>query len=118
MKKVMVVDDNPDLIFSIKEAFYNDYEIISAESGKQCLKILETKIPDIIILDIMMPDMSGWETFNKIREKDLLKNIPIVFLTARRDDASRKAGVFLGDDYIEKPFELNDLKKRIDKLLK
>ena len=69
MKKVMIVDDDSDVVYSIKEALYTDFEIISAESGKQCLKILETKIPDIIILDIMMPDMSGWKTFDKIKEK-------------------------------------------------
>ena len=114
----MIVDDDSDVVYSIKEGLYNDFEIISAENGKQCLKILETQIPNIIILDIMMPDMSGWETFNKIREKDLFKNIPIVFLTARRDDTSRKTGSFLGDDYIEKPFKINDLKTRINRLLK
>ena len=66
MKKVMVVDDDPDIIYTIKEWLNTEYEVISAESGKQCLQILETEIPDIILLDIMMRDMSGWETFKKI----------------------------------------------------
>jgi DNA-binding response OmpR family regulator len=114
----MVVDDDPDIIYSIKEGLYTEFEIISAESGKQCLKIIETEIPDIILLDIMMQDMSGWETFNQIREKPLLKNVPIVFITARTDETSKNAGSFLGDDYIEKPFTINDLKTRIDRLIK
>ena len=117
MKKVIVVDDDPDIVYSIKEGLFTDFEIISAESGKQCLKIMETEIPDIILLDIMMQDMSGWETFNQIREKPLLKNVPIVFITARTDETSKNAGSFLGDDYIEKPFEINVLKTRIDKIL-
>jgi DNA-binding response OmpR family regulator len=114
----MVVDDDPDLVYSIKEGLYNEFEIISAESGKQCLKMLETETPDVILLDIMMQDMSGWETFKGIREQPLLKNIPIVFMTARTDETSKNAGSFLGDDYLEKPFEINDLKARIHRLLK
>jgi DNA-binding response OmpR family regulator len=113
----MVVDDDPDIIYSIKEGLYTEFEIICAESGKQCLKIMETEIPDIILLDIMMQDMSGWETFNQIREKPLLKNVPIVFITARTDETSKNAGSFLGDDYIEKPFTISSLKARIDKIL-
>ena len=114
----MVVDDEPDIIYSIKEGLYTEFEILSAESGKQCLKILETELPDIILLDIMMQDMSGWETFNEIREKPLLKTVPIIFITARTDEIAKDAGCFLGDDYIEKPFEINDLKSRIEKIFK
>ncbi len=114
----MVVDDEPDIIYSIKEGLYTEFEIISAESGKQCLKILETEIPDIILLDIMMPYMSGWETFNRIRENPSFNTVPIVFLTARTDEIAKDAGCFLGDDYIEKPFEINDLKSRIEKIFK
>ena len=114
----MVVDDDPDIIYSIKQGLYTEFEIIGAESGKQCLKILETEIHDIILLDIMMQDMSGWETFDRIREKTVLKNVPIVFITARTDENAKKAGSFIGDDYIEKPFEINDLKSRIDKILR
>ena len=114
----MVVDDEPDIIYSIKEGLYTEFEILSAESGKQCLKILETELPDIILLDIMMQDMSGWETFNEIRENPSFRTIPIVFITARTDEIAKDAGCFLGDDYIEKPFEISDLKVRIDKILK
>jgi DNA-binding response OmpR family regulator len=117
MKKVMVVDDDPDIIYSIREGLYTEFNIISAESGMQCLRMLETEIPDIILLDIMMPHMSGWETLDRIRKKQSLRNIPIVFITARTDKNAKNAGGFLGDDYIEKPFEINDLKVRIDKIL-
>ena len=114
----MVVDDDTDIIYTIKEGLNTEYEVISAESGKQCIQILETEIPDIILLDIMMQDMSGWETFNEIREKPLLKTVPIIFITARTDEIAKDAGGFLGDDYIEKPFTISDLKVRIDRLLK
>jgi len=87
MKKIIVVDDEPDVIRSIKEGLRNDFEIIGADSGKQLFKTLESSTPDLILLDIMMPEMSGW-------------------------------GGFLGDDYIEKPFDADYLKGRIDKILK
>jgi len=120
-KTIMVVDDNADIIASIKyglEAVTNDFEVIGADSGKQCLSLLlQNKIPDLILLDIMMPEMSGWETYNKLKENKTWKNIPVVFLTARIDKIAKNAGKFLGDDYIEKPFEIEDVKDRISKVL-
>jgi CheY-like chemotaxis protein len=117
MKKVMVVDDDPDIIYSIREGLYTEFEILCAESGMQCLQMLKTEIPDIILLDIMMPRMSGWETLDRIRQNPLYRNIPIVFITARTDKNAKNAGGFLGDDYIEKPFKISDLKLRIDRML-
>ena len=120
VKKIMIVDDNPDIILSIKgglEVIENDYEIISAESGEKCLELLKNnEIPDLILLDIMMPKMSGWETFDKLKENASWTKIPVIFLTARTDRVAKNAGGFLGDDYIEKPFEIAELKKRIDEI--
>ena len=78
---------------------------------------METEIPDLILLDIMMPEMSGWETYDKLKYNPLWGKIPIVFLTARTDKIARDAGDFLGEDYIEKPFEINDVIYRINKIL-
>ena len=119
VKKIMVVDDNPDIILSIKsglEVVTGDYEIIGAESGEKCLELLETETPDLILLDIMMPEMSGWETFDKLKGNASWGKIPVVFLTARTDRIAKNAGGFLGDDYIEKPFEIAELKRRIDEI--
>ena len=117
----MVVDDEADQILTVKytlEQFGEDYDIITANSGPECLKILETNVPDLILLDIMMPEMNGWEVFNKIKENTEWVDIPIVFLTARADRTAENAGNFLGDAYIEKPFEFEDFKLRIKKILK
>ena len=119
VKKIMIVDDNPDIILSIKgglEAVADDYEIIGVESGEKCLELLETETPDLILLDIMMPEMSGWETFDKLKGNASWGKIPVVFLTARTDKVAKNAGGFLGDDYIEKPFEIAELKRRIDEI--
>lgn len=121
IKTILVVDDNPDVVLTIKtglEDSQNKYSVISADSGEQCLKLLDdSQLPDLILLDIMMPEMTGWETFDLIKENESWKEIPIVFLTGRTDRIAKNAGDFLGDDYIEKPFEVNDLKARIDKVL-
>jgi len=120
-KKIMVVDDDPSIIYTVKyglEALEPDYKIIGANSGEQCLKLLNNnEIPDIILLDIMMPGMTGWEIINKIRQNDSWKTIPVIFLTARTDRVAKEAGSFLADDYIEKPFQIQDIKQRIDKIL-
>jgi CheY-like chemotaxis protein len=122
MRKIMIVDDEPDQIFGIKtameEIYHNEYEVISAESGKKCFELLENdKVPDLILLDIMMPEMSGWEVYDKLRDNPSWRTIPIVFLTARTDRIAENAGEFLGDDYIEKPIEIEELRNRIEKVL-
>lgn len=118
MKTILVVDDNPDVINSLKislEDSTREYRVLGAENGQKCLEILKDNIiPDIILLDIMMPQMSGWEVFDRIKKDPSFSTIPIIFLTARTDRIAKNAGGFLGDDYIEKPFDIIDLKKRIE----
>jgi DNA-binding response OmpR family regulator len=118
MKTILVVDDNPDVINSLKiglEDTTREYRILGAENGQKCLELLNNNtMPDIILLDIMMPLMSGWEVFDRIKKDPSLSSIPIIFLTARTDRIAKNAGNFLGDDYIEKPFNIVDLKKRIE----
>lgn len=120
-KKVMVVDDDPDNNISIKaglEEMDKNIEVLCADSGKECMDMLKNnKVPDIILLDIMMPELCGWEVIGMIKKNEEWKKIPIVFLTARTDVMAKNAGDFLGDDYIEKPYNLEELKKKIDKLL-
>lgn len=121
-KKIMVVDDDLDQIHTVKLIlgdFIDMYEVIGADSGMQCFQLLKNNhIPDLILLDIMMPKMSGWEVFKRLKENPSWKNIPVVFFTARTDRVAENAGRFLGEDYIEKPYTGEELKNRIDKVLK
>lgn len=121
MIKIMIVDDDPAQIFTVEkilEEVEGKYKVISANSGMDCLQLLKNnEIPDIILLDIMMPEMSGWETLDRLKENKDWRDIPIVFLTARTDKVAENAGRFLGEDYIEKPYEPEDLMRRIDKVL-
>ena len=86
-KKIMVVDDNPDILKSVREIFEKEgYAVTCVNSGNECLELLDnSEKPDLILLDIMMPDISGWDTFIKIKKKLSCKKIPIVFLTAKTD---------------------------------
>jgi CheY-like chemotaxis protein len=123
MKNILYVDDKKNQIFSIKTAFEdlygNEYKIIPAESGKKCLELLNKNfIPDLILLDIMMPDMNGWEVFDKLKANPSWKNIPVVFLTARTDGFAENTGEFIAEDYIKKPIDVKELKTRIDNVLK
>lgn len=119
----MLVDDEKDQIFFIKTSFKNlfgkDYMIVPAESGEKCFELLnKQEIPDLILLDIMMPKMNGWEVFDRLRANPLWKDIPIIFLTARTDEFAEHAGVLIAEDYIKKPIEIKELKIRIDNVLK
>lgn len=122
IKKIMIVDDLPDVAYTVKyglEKLDSDYNVLRAESGKKCFELLEdNQIPDLILLDIMMPEMNGWEVARKLREKLEWKKIPIIFLTATEDETSKITGSIIGKYYIEKPFEITNLKKKIDEALK
>lgn len=122
MSKIMVVDDEKEQIYSIEQYFKtfhgDEYEIISATSGKKCLKKLENEKPDIIILDIMMPEMNGWEVIEELKKHPDYQKIPIIILTARTDGFAIDAGKLMADDFIAKPIDIEELKIRIDKVLK
>ena len=123
MKKIMLVDDEKDQIYVIKTSFENlfrkEYMIIPAESGEKCFELLQQdKLPDLVLLDIIMPDKDGWEVFDQLRANPSWKDIPIVFLTARTDEFAEHAGVLIAEDYIKKPIEIKELKTRIDNVLK
>ncbi len=118
-----MVDDEPDQIYAMKkvlESNSDEYQLIGVGDGSQCLQLLKNgELPDLIILDLMMPSMSGWELYDIIRENFEWKKIPIVFLTARTDEVAVDAGRFLGDAFINKPYDIDEIlrviKEKIDK---
>jgi len=121
MKKILIVDDNPDLLYVVKlglERIDEKYKVSDVNGGKECFELLRKgDMPDIILLDIMMPEINGWNVFAKIKENPEWRDIPIVFLTAKTDDFSQGFGKKSAQDYITKPFEIDDLKQKIDKIL-
>lgn len=117
-KKIMIVDDEQSLVELVRAIFGQEgFDVITAYSGSECLEKLKKEKPNIILMDMMMPGMSGRETTEKIRENPKTKDIKVVFLTVARfsevgKDALKKLNVY---DYITKPFDNKDLVKRVKK---
>ena len=90
MTVVMVVDDDPGIRFVVGKILSEEgYYVVEAESGEDCLEKLKVQRPDLILLDIMMPGIDGWETCRKIKDDDVLKAIPVVVLTVRGSDQDK-----------------------------
>lgn len=118
--KILLVDDEPDirefLCYNLKK---EGFEVLSAENGRQAINITIQEKPDLIIMDVMMPEMDGIEACEEIRKIPGFQNILIAFLTARGEDYSQIAGFDAGgDDYITKPIKPKVLVSRINALLK
>ena len=117
-KKILVVDDDPDIVELTKTILELDgFNVITASGGDECIQILKNENIDLVLLDIMMPEISGWDVAAKIKENPQWKNIPIVFLTAKGDTMSIGMGGMASEDYIVKPFDKDALIYRIKKIL-
>jgi len=119
--KIFLIDDD-DIHLTTAELFLKDeYEIHKAHSGQEALDYINANniIPDIMLLDIMMPNMTGWDVLKKIRETASLKNVPIAFLTSIAEEEEKKKAYKMGiADYIMKPFNMTELKSRIKEIRK
>ena len=117
MPKILVVDDEPNIIELAKLYLGREgYELIEAVNGNDALDKYKTNNPDLIVLDLMLPDMDGYEVCRQIRAKS---DVPILMLTARREDIDKIVGLELGaDDYLTKPFNPRELVARVRAILR
>jgi putative two-component system response regulator len=114
-KKIMLVDDNVTNLTIGRNILIDEYETFTVQSGQKLFKILEKVRPDLILLDVEMPEMSGYEVIEELKANDRYRSIPVVFLTAKSDSGSELEGLTLGAvDYITKPFSPPLLLKRIE----
>jgi len=119
-KKILMVDDEPRVRYSIKsglELLDDEIEVKTVDGWTACFNELIKEKPNLILLDIMMPEMSGWSVYDKIRDNEEWQHIPIIFLTARTDKIAIDAGKFMGNDFFEKPVDIKELKNRIDRII-
>jgi DNA-binding response OmpR family regulator len=118
-KKILIVDDEPNIVKMVESRLKaSGYEVITAFDGPQCLDKVKAEIPDLVILDLMLPQMSGYDVCHTLRSDKEHKNIPIIMLTARGKADDIRAGMEKGADaYVAKPFNPTVLLGIIEGLL-
>jgi len=118
MKRILIIEDDRAILRGLKDNLeYDKYEVLTATDGEQGYCLIQEKKPDLIILDLMLPKMSGYELCRKVREEGL--TTPILMLTARGEEVDRVLGLDLGaDDYVTKPFSVPELLARIRAILR
>jgi len=116
MESILIVDDDFNLLQILQEYLeFKQYRVVTAQRGQEALRVFYQERPDLIILDVMMPGMDGWEVCARIRE---MSDAPIVMLTAKTDEADKLRGFRLGvDDYVTKPFSNAELAARVSAIL-
>ncbi len=119
-KKIMVVDDDPDILISIRKIFEREgYEVFTVDSGMDCIKELERGFKGVILMDIMMPFMDGWDTIDEISKRGFYKDIIISILTAKgTPDHDKIKGLqpYI-HDYITKPFDVKNLVSNVENMI-
>jgi two-component system alkaline phosphatase synthesis response regulator PhoP len=118
MPRILIVDDEPEMIRGLEDNLrFEGYQTISAPDARRGLALALSEAPDLILLDIMMPGMSGWDMCRELRQTGI--DIPVIMLTARGEEADRVLGLELGaDDYVAKPFSLRELLARVRAVLR
>jgi len=118
MKRILIIEDDLAILRGLKDNLeYDKYEVLTATDGEQGYCLIQEKKPDLIILDLMLPKMSGYELCRKMREEGA--STPILMLTARGEEVDRVLGLDLGaDDYVTKPFSVPELLARIRAILR
>src|SRR5687768_17388575 len=119
MKKIVIVDDEPNIVMSLEYTFKkNNFEVFIARDGQEALDILKDVQPHIIILDIMMPNVDGYNTLEQIKKDERLKDMKVIFLSAKNKEKDIEKGLSLGANlYIIKPFSVKKLVEQVNFLL-
>ncbi len=118
MPKVLVVDDDSRMVLLLTMTMPSSYVVMQAKDGEEALKVAEAQVPDVVLLDVNMPRLNGFEVLRKIRQSAKLKKTKVIMVTARGDEADRTLGLQLGADaYLAKPFSPLSLLDVITRLL-
>lgn len=119
LKKVLVVDDDPYILMSLEFLMKKSgYEVMIARNGTEALELVEKQMPDIVLLDIMMPDVDGYQICKHIKKSDTLKHTKVVFMSAKTKESDIQKGYDLGASlYIIKPFSTREIVKQIKELM-
>jgi DNA-binding response OmpR family regulator len=120
MERVLIVDEDPDIVRLVRyNLSHSGYEVQSAASGREALELVQKQPPDLVVLDVMLPDVDGLEVCRTLRQQSSSRRIPILMLTARGEEIDRVVGFELGaDDYVSKPFSPRELVLRVKSILR
>jgi two-component system phosphate regulon response regulator PhoB len=119
-EKVLIVEDEPDLLRSVEYNFRQaGFQVLTAMRGRDAVRLAQTEAPDVVLLDLMLPDIDGTEVCRQIRASAKTQAIPVIMVTARGDEVDRVVGFELGaDDYVTKPFSVRELVLRVRAVLR
>jgi DNA-binding response OmpR family regulator len=113
-KKILAVDDEPNILSAVKDTLEDSYQVITAKTGKEALKVIDAQEPDLVIMDVMMPEMDGFETVKTLRSRRPPSSPPVIFLSAKSSMSDVEQGLKIGGfDYITKPFSPTKLLKKV-----
>jgi len=118
-KQILCIEDEPEMIDLIRLILgRRGFEVVGAAGGKEGLEKVRQEQPDLVLLDLMMPDMDGWEVYQQMKADEKTKNIPVIVVTAKAQSIDKVLGLHIAkvDDYIAKPFSPQELLNSVDKV--
>ena len=121
LKCILCIEDEPEMIDLIRLILgRRGFEVKGANGGVEGLQMIRRERPDLVLLDLMMPDMDGWEVYQQMKADEKTKNIPVIVVTAKAQSIDKVLGLHIAkvDDYIAKPFSPQDLMNSVEKVLK
>jgi len=119
-KKILCIEDEPETTNLVKLILAREgYEVLGANGGEEGLKMVQAETPDLILLDLMMPDMDGWQVYQHLKEDEETRDIPVIVVTAKVQSIDKVLGLQVAkvDDYITKPFRPEELSERVKYVL-
>lgn len=120
-RKIVCVEDEPEMIDLMRLILSRKgFEVVGANGGVKGLEIIRAEKPDLVLLDLMMPEMDGWQVYQQLKADPSTENIPVVVVTAKAQNIDKVLGLHIAkvDDYISKPFSLQELVDRVEQVLK
>ena len=119
-KKIVHIEDEPEMIDLVKLILgRKGYRVIGANGGQEGLDLVREHLPDLVLLDLMMPDIEGWDVYQLLRAEEATKDIPVIVVTAKAQNIDKVLGLHIAkvDEYISKPFSPQELLDAVDKVL-
>lgn len=119
IRRVVYIEDEPEMIDLVKLILSRkQYQVSGAHGGREGLDLVRRELPDVVLLDLMMPDLDGWEVYQQLRADEATRRIPVIIVTAKAQNIDKVLGLHIAkvDDYIAKPFSPKDLLEAVDRV--